>query len=95
MASSNFEITDAQNLLVQSGNLAQVNQNILRVQEQLADCSREISNAWQSDTEDRESYLGNLNKNLEKIRTLGAAILSLSNKLTDFAEKSISQANNN
>ena len=94
MASNNFNIQDAQTLLTQAGNLAQVNQNILRVQEQLTDCCNQISQAWQSDTEDRISYLSNLEKNLAKMQTLCAAINSLSSKLTDFAEQSIRQANN-
>ena len=45
----NFNIQDAQQLLSQAGNLAQVNQNILRVQEQLSQCCEQISSAWQSD----------------------------------------------
>ena len=94
MASTNFEIQDAQRLLAESGELAQVNQNILRVQEQLNDCSSQIRGAWQSDTEDKESYLGNLDKNLQKIITLCGAVRSLSAKLNSFAEQSIRQANN-
>ncbi len=94
MASGNFNIQDAQNLLSQAGNLAQINQNIFRAQEQLSDCCAQISQAWQSDTEDRNSYLGNLEKNLQKISTLCTAIKSLSNKLVDFAEESIAEKNN-
>ena len=90
----NFNIQDAQQLLAQAGNLAQVNQNILRVQEQLTQCCDQISGAWQSDTEDKTSYLGNLQKNLGKLQTLTSAITSLSNKLTDFAQQSIKAANN-
>ena len=91
---NNFNIQDAQQLLAQAGNLAQVNQNILRVQEQLTQCCDQISCAWQSDTEDKTSYLGNLQKNLGKLQTLTSAITSLSNKLTDFAQQSIKAANN-
>lgn len=91
---NNFNIKDAQLLLTQAGDLAQVNQNVLRVQEQLTDCCNQISSAWQSDTEDKASYLGNLQKNLQKIQTLSAAITSLSNKLTDFAQQAIRTANN-
>lgn len=91
---NNFNIQDAQQLLTQAGNLAQVNQNILRVQEQLSDCCNQINSAWQSDTADKASYLGNLQKNLQKMQTLSAAITSLSNKLTDFAQQSIRTANN-
>jgi transposase-like protein len=91
---NNFNIQDAQQLLTQAGNLAQVNQNIMRVQEQLSQCCEQIGNAWQSDTEDKTSYLGNLQKNLSKLQTLTSAIYSLSNKLTDFAQQSIKTANN-
>lgn len=94
MASNNYNIKNAQGLLSQAGSLAQINQNILRVQEQLTSCCKEVSNAWQSDTEDRASYLGNLEKNLVKIQRLCAAIEALSRKLTTFAEDSIRNANN-
>ena len=94
MASTNFEIQDAQRLLAESGELEQLNQNILRVQEQLAECSSQVRGAWQSDTVDKESYLGNLDKNLQKIFTLSGALRSLSSKLNSFAEQSIRQANN-
>jgi len=91
---NNFDIQDAQLLLSQAGNLEQVNQNILRAQEQLTDCCNQISSAWQSDTEDKSSYLSNLQKNLQKLQTLTSAIHSLSAKLTVFAQNSINTANN-
>ena len=91
MASENFHIDDAAGLKSQAGELAQINQNIFRVQEQLSDCCAQISQAWQSDTEDRNSYLGNLEKNLQKISTFCAAIKSLSNKLAGFAENALSE----
>jgi uncharacterized protein YukE len=91
----NFEIQDAPLLLTQAGDLAQVNQNIARIREQLTDCCNQISNAWQSDTEDKASYLGNLQKNLTTVQQLCNAVGELSNKLTDFAQKSINTANNN
>ncbi len=90
----NFEIQDAQRLLSQAGDLAQINQNIMRVKEQLDECIAQVNNAWQSDTQDRESYLSGIQKNIGKIDTLCAAIRSLSNKLNDFAEQSIRVSNN-
>jgi len=91
---NNFEIKDAPLLLSQAGDLAQVNQNILRISEQLGDYCNQISNAWQSDTVDKTSYLGNLEKNVQTINQLCRAINELSNKLTDFAQQSIRTANN-
>lgn len=91
---NNFDIQDAQLLLSQAGNLEQANQNILRAQEQLSDCCSQISSAWQSNTEDKSSYLSTLQKNLEKLFTLTSAIHSLSGKLTSFAQQSINTANN-
>lgn len=94
MATSNFEIQQAEELLSQAQNLAQINQNILRVKEDLTGCCNEISGAWQSDTADKDSYLKSIQQDLQKIETLTTAVFSLSNHLMAFAQRSIQTANN-
>ena len=94
MATSNFEIEQAQQLLAQAQNLSQINQNILRVKEDLTGCVGEISGAWQSDTADKDSYLKKIQEELQKIETLCSALFALSNHLTAFAQQSIATANN-
>ena len=94
MATSNFEIRQAEHLLEQAQAIAQLNQNVLRVQEELTASCAEIRNAWQSDTVDKESYLQGIEKNMQKIGNLTSALFKLSNHLTAFAQKSIQTANN-
>ena len=83
----NIYIKDADQLLEQSGNIAQLAQNILRVKEDLLSASNRVSNAWASDTVDKESYLKVLTEDLAKIDRLGAALRVLSNTLIVYAEK--------
>lgn len=85
----NYEVSDLQALLEQAGNVAQLGQNILRVNEELSGYCSQISNAWQSDTVDKESYLKVLQDNLVKIETLVAALRALSNNLTAYAQREI------
>ncbi len=94
MATSNFELSQAQLLLEQAQNLSQINQNILRVKENLSECCQQIGSSWQSDTADKDSYLKGIQDDLQKIETLTSAIFSLSNHLTAFAQRSIATANN-
>lgn len=88
----NFYIVDANKLLNQAGSLAQMNTNIIRLKEQLSNYSNQISNAWQSETEDKESVLKSLNEDLKRIDTLNSALNSLSKKLSYFAQKSINES---
>lgn len=90
----NYEIRDPQALLEQAGNVAQIAQNILRVQEDLNSYCSQISNAWQSDTQDKESYLSGIQTNLAKTETLVSALMSLSRNLTTYATKEIQTKNN-
>lgn len=80
-------------LLEQAGNLAQINQNILNLQEELVVATQQISNAWGSDTIDKESYLKEINEANEKIATLVTAISALSKNLQYYAQRQISNAN--
>lgn len=89
----NYEIKDPQALLEQAGNVAQIAQNILRVQEDLNGYCQQISNAWQSDTQDKESYLSGIQTNLAKTETLVSALMSLSRNLTTYATKEIQTKN--
>lgn len=88
-----YEVKNLADLLEQSGNVAQLAQNILRVKEELYGYCTQISNAWQSDTQDKESYLGTLQTNLTKIDTLVSALKSLSNNLTTYAQREINNQN--
>lgn len=88
-----YIVNSPSDLLEQSGNVAQLAQNILRVKEELYGYCTQISNAWQSDTQDKESYLGTLQTNLSKIETLVSALMSLSNNLTTYAQRQISNKN--
>lgn len=88
----NFYIVDANKLLNQAGSLVQMNTNIIRLKEQLSNYSNQISNAWQSETEDKESVLKSLNEDLKRIDTLNSALNSLSKKLSYFAQKSINES---
>lgn len=89
-----YEVNNVQALLEQAGNIAQIGQNILRVNEELSGYCSQISNAWQSDTVDKESYLKVLQDNLVKIETLVAALRALSNNLTAYAQREIQNMNN-
>ncbi len=91
---NDFNIRDAQRLLSQSGELSQTNQNIMRVKEQIEEYINQISNAWQSDTQDKEAYLSGIKSALGKMSTLTVAVNSLATKLNSFAEQSIRVANN-
>ena len=90
----NFQINDPNALIQQAGNLAQISQNVRRVQEELDACCGRISSAWQSDTVDKESYLKGLQENTRKMQVLSEALTSLSNNLTNFAQQAIRTANN-
>lgn len=88
-----INVKDPNALLEQAGNLGQLAQNILRVQEDLNGYCQQISNAWQSDTVDKESYLKTLQTNLTKMSTLVSALRALSNNLTSYAQKEIQNMN--
>jgi len=88
-----YKVKDPQALLDQAGNIAQINQNILRVKEELVGYCTQISSAWQSDTVDKESYLKILQENLAKVETLCAAVRALSNNLTAYAQREIQNMN--
>lgn len=88
-----YKVKDPQALLDQAGNIAQIGQNILRVNEELAGYCNQISNAWQSDTVDKESYLKVLQQNLAKVETLVAALRALSNNLSAYAQREIQNMN--
>lgn len=88
-----FHIVDATKLLNQAGSLSQMNTNIMRLKEQISNHCTQISNAWQSETEDKESVLNSLKEDLKKIETLNSALSSLSSKLSYFAQKSINESN--
>lgn len=88
-----YKVKDPQSLLDQAGNVAQIAQNILRVNEELSAYCNQISAAWQSDTADKESYLKVLQENLVKIETLCAALKALSNNLTAYAQQEIQNMN--
>lgn len=87
-----FHIVDATKLLNQAGSLSQINTNIMRLKEQISNHCTQISNAWQSETEDKESVLKSLKEDLKKIETLNFALSSLSSKLSYFAQKSINES---
>ena len=86
MATSNFQM-QGELLLQQAQNLAQINQNILRVKEDLTGCVGQISSAWQSDTVDKDSYLKKIEEELRKIETLTSALFALSNHLIALAQQ--------
>ena len=88
-----YKVKDPQALLDQAGNIAQMGQNILRINEELAGYCNQISNAWQSDTVDKESYLKVLQQNLAKVETLVAALRALSNNLSAYAQREIQNMN--
>lgn len=83
----NIHINDADALIEQAGNVAQLNQNVLRVQEDLSVAVGRIRNSWQSDTVDKETYLKTIETNLSKIGTLCAALKALSNNLIVYANQ--------
>lgn len=90
----NIKIKDINSLIEQSGNIAQLNQNILSVKDELVETTTKIRQAWASDTIDKESYLKMIENNLLKIDTLVVAIKVLSNNLTMYANKQKNNANN-
>ena len=83
----NIQINDVDALLEQAGDLSQLSSNISNVQGDLLAASTKISNAWASDTVDKETYLKSLNENLGKIATLTTALDGLSKSLTTYAEQ--------
>ncbi len=89
-----YNVKDPQALLEQAGNLDQLGQNILRVNEDLTNYCQQIGSAWQSDTADKESYLSVLEENLRKIETLCSALRGLSYNLTYYAQQTIQTQQN-
>ena len=83
----NIHINDADALIEQAGNVAQLNQNILRVQEDLLAAATRIRQAWASDTVDKETYLKTIETNLTKMATLASALRALSNNLIVYANR--------
>ena len=90
----NIEIKDENALIEQAGNVAQLNNNILRVKEDLYESIQRISNSWTSDTVDKETYLKTIKTNLVKIETLGSALRALSNNLIVYANRQKANAQN-
>ena len=87
-----FEVSDAQLLLEQVDRLEQVNNNIARSYEDLtADCNK-ISNAWQSNAADRESYLSELQNNLSRLNELIKNINELARAFDIYARAAIEHA---
>ena len=82
-----IEIQDANMLIEQAGAVAQLNNNILRVQEDLTAATTKIRNAWSSDTADKDTYLKQIETNLTKIQTLCSALRALSNNLIVYANQ--------
>ena len=89
-----YHIQDYHSLLNQIGDLQQVGQDILRVKENLISQCQLISNAWTSNTTDKETYLRNIYNNLDKVEKLIAALNTLSNELNDYAKNSMQIASN-
>lgn len=89
----NVHIKDAQSLINQVSNVNQIIENILRAKESITDISNEISNAWASNTIDKNSYLKKLNDNLTKMDTLISSMKSLSVHLQNYAYKQIKNYN--
>ncbi len=94
MATENYQINDVDQLLEQVGNLRQTVQNILVIHEDLTSYVSQIRNAWQSDTEDRDSYLTTLEKDLTNLYNLNSAVDKLNANLESFALASKQIANN-
>ena len=88
-----IHISNAELLLEQAGNLAQINQNVLNMQEELVRAVEQINTAWASDTIDKESYLKDIRESNEKIATLVTAISALSKNLIIYAQSQIRNAN--
>ncbi len=81
----NYQVNDINGLLEQISNLKQINQNIYYVCDDLKTYVNQIRDAWQSDTTDRESYLGSLQRDLQNISILVTAIVKLNSNLETFA----------
>ena len=84
-----IDIKEPDQVLSLAGDLAQYANNVLQVTEDLNASSTQISNAWASDTIDKDSYLKELNANITKLITLTEALSKLSNTLTVYASKQI------
>ena len=93
MASNNFDV-QAQALLNESDEIQQTVNDIGRVIDQLRQNCTAISNAWDSDTSDRDSYLGTLERNLQRVANLCAAAQKLATQLRIFAENAIRESMN-
>ena len=82
-----IDIENPDMLIEQAGAVAQLNNNILRVEEDLQVATSRIRNAWESDTADKDAYLQQIETNLTKIETLCAALRALSNNLIVYANQ--------
>jgi len=91
---NNYEIRDAQLLLDQVEQMTAVNKTIISLREQMEACIMQISNAWTSNTVDRDSYMSNINRNLVKLESWNTAVTTLAANLNSFANESIRIANN-
>ena len=87
-----FEVSDAERLLEQVDRLEQVNNNMARAYEDLTDDCNQISNAWQSDASDRESYLSELQNNLGRLNELIKNINELARAFDIYARAAIEHA---
>lgn len=88
-----IHINNPQALIEQASNVAQLSNNIARVQEDLLVLCQQISKAWQSNTVDKETYLSSLNKSLKKVEGLTLALSALSKNLQAYAQNQINTAN--
>ena len=88
-----FDINDPNLLLQQAGNLEQKRQSIYSAKSNLYEQLQKVSQNWDSDTIDQDTYLKGLNYDLSRIENLNGAISRLAAVLRNYANQAIKAAN--
>ena len=88
-----FEINDPNLLLQQADNMQQLMQSIFSAKGNILQQIQKVSQNWDSDTADRESYLGGINADIERLDNLCHAITKLVSVLRSYAYQAIKAAN--
>ena len=89
-----FEVDDPALLLNQASSLETSANKIKQVSLEIENTVNGVAENWTSDTEDRDSYLSDIQVDLNELDNLYKVLKSLAKEMTDFANETIKAANN-
>ena len=89
-----FNITNIESAKASIETIRKYNNNLKSQNDSLATDLSTIQSHWQSDTEDKNSYVKELEKTIENISKLSSIIDSFINRIDEFIVNSEKTANN-